>query len=772
MTRKLARWAGAAAALLALGVLCGTTGPAAAGEGSQVDDGTTSDARRLLVFSVPGLTWSDLDRLDLPAIEAFAAGAAVGDLVPRSVVHRSDAGDAYLTISAGTRAAGVDGADGEVLRVVEEPAEGNVGEVFRRRTGLVVTDGSVVLGWPELERRNDREPFDAELGQLHDSLSIAGVATMVVGNADGTDEIGTEFDRGIQRQVGLGFVDGRGVVENGRLGTDLLAVDPDWPFGLRLEPERVVGAFTEGWDATRADQRLAAMVEASDLVRAMRYEPLVTRERYTELRDRALRATDDLFARLVERVDPDEDAVLLLAPYNQNRRIGLTVAALRTPAGSAGYLRTATTQRSGIVSLVDVAPTILDVFGVNAPVSMEGRPFEQIASTASLDERIDHLVSVNTASRFREHLLTPTTLVIVAGMALVAAVAAAAVAGGWSDRAFAGIRFASLAVLAAFPMSYVARAFPLQDLGLAFYWAFLVGSTILVAAVATVVGARLAGPRIALGIVLSLVLLVLVADVMTGSDLSLGSAFGYSPTGNSRLYGISNYSYGQVAAAACILAALISARYPTRRGRLGAIAILGALLVVLGVPVWGSDVGGVLAFTPAIGVFVMVLYGYRIRPRTVVLAGAATAVVLLAFGFLDLSRPPSQRAHLGRLFERIGREGLDPLVSIVERKLLANLQVSTGSAWVLAIPVGLAFWAFLARHRSASMPRIRARVPTLHAGLMAAAAAAVLGSVLNDSGAIVGGIVFTVVAASLAFLSAEAAVGGVSPSRLAREEPS
>jgi hypothetical protein len=138
-----------------------------------------------------------------------------------------------------------------------------------------------------------------------------------------------------------------------------------------------------------------------------------------------------------------------------------------------------------------------------------------------------------------------------------------------------------------------------------------------------------------------------------------------------------------------------------------------------------------------------------------VLAGVASVAAIVAFGLLDLSRPPEQRAHLGRLFERVGNEGLEPLVSIVERKLLANLRVSTSSFWVLAIPIGLAFWAFLAHHRTAVMATLRARLPALHAGLVAATIAAVLGSLLNDSGAIVGGVAFTVVAASLAYLATD-----------------
>src|SRR3546814_1701588 len=112
---------------------------------------------------------------------------------------------------------------------------------------------------------------------------------------------------------------------------------------------------------------------------------------------------------------------------------------------------------------------------------------------------------------------------------------------------------------------------------------------------------------------------------------------------------------------------------------------------------WGSDVGGVLAFTPTVLVFAALVWKRRIRLRTIVAGGVATAAAITAFGFLDLARPPEERAHLGRLFERVGDEGLGPLLSIMARKFVANLRVSTSSLWVPALPLAVACRLFLSR---------------------------------------------------------------------------
>ncbi|HKH24042.1 MAG TPA: hypothetical protein VKA42_01170 [Acidimicrobiales bacterium] len=740
-------------ALVALAALGSWAPPAGAspsgGRGGEGTSGDPEDAPRLLVLSVPGLTWADVDEHDVPNIEAFLDGAALADLAPRGVSPRSTPGAAYLTISAGSRATSDPLVDGQQLAVDEQSAGSTAGEIFERRTGLAPDGTYVSLAWPTLVRTNAGEPYDAELGLLAETLDDAGLGAVAIGNADGTDTTGPSFER----QAGLAVVTGDGVVPGGELGEDLLVSDPRRPFGRRLDADRVAEHVGAAWEAPAGKDGGMVLVEASDLARTMRYRDRVDEERYDQLWAEALAETDDLVGRLLDSVDAGRDAVLLVAPYNLPGDRNLTVAALRQPSGAAGYLRSASTQRSGFLTLVDIAPTVFDVLDVARPTSMEGRPAEIVVSGASLDDRVDRLVTLNAASRFREQMLFPTTLVVVVVLAGVCAAAVVVIArGGW-PRVAGIVVFAALADLGVLPLSYVARAFPLEDLGAGFYWAFVVIGAVALAAAATALAARSGRPRLALVGVLAVVLAVPILDVMTGSNLSLSAAFGYSPTGNSRLYGISNYAFGQVAAAACLLAGMLASTRPGRRRRLEAIALLVAVLVVIGVPIWGSDVGGILAFTPTILVFALVVSRRRIRLRSLVVAGLATVVAVVAFGLLDLSRPEGRRAHLGRLFERVGDEGVQPLLDIMERKLLANVGVTTSSFWVAAIPVAVGFIVFLARYPGRPLACVRERIPALQAGLVAAYVATVVGSVVNDSGMIVGGITLTVLAVSLLVLA-------------------
>lgn len=745
-------------AAVAASALSGAPAPAAASvSAAPVQPG--GGGTRLLVVSMPGLTWDDVAGNRLPALDEFLADAAVADLAPRGVSPRSGPGDAYLTIASGGRSTTDPEVDGQVLAVDEESSGSAAGEIFERRTGVAPSGPFVSLVWPRLVRLNDAQPYGAEPGLLTQSLAEAGVSAAVIGNADGTDSISPTYER----QVALALADRSGQVPGGAIGKDILSPDVAKPFGVGLDQGEVVSRFEEAWrqasggGAAGGDgaEGGVVLVEASDLARALRYRPIVDRARYRQLYADALADSDALFAELMDLVDPAKDTVLVVAPYNTAGDRNLTAVAMRGPDTEPGYLQSASTQRPGFLTLVDVAPTILDVFDIDRPDDMEGRPALVTTSGRSAGARIDHLITLNDASRFREQLLTPTTTVLVIGLAGVIAAAMVAHASRWSRRVRSMIRAVALVLLTMLPASYLTRLFALEERGVGFYWLTLSLFSVAFAAAAVALAARLRRPRVALVAVLGLMALVLVGDVVTGSNLSLSAAFGYSPTGNSRLYGISNYSYGQLAGASCLLAAWLAATWPDRRGRVAALVAMVATLVVLGVPIWGADVGGILAFTPTIAIFTVVLMRRRVRWRTVFIGLVATTAAVLVFGFLDLARAPGRRSHLGRLFERTGKEGLGPLLDLVQRKLLANLAVSTSSLWVAAIPLGIALGAYLWWFPGRPYGLVKRSFTTLDAALAGSVVAAVLGSALNDSGAIVGGVMSAVVSLALVALLME-----------------
>src|SRR5439155_10333092 len=167
------------------------------------------------------------------------------------------------------------------------------------------------------------------------------------------------------------------------------------------------------------------------------------------------------------------------------------------------------TRRSGFVSIVDVAPTILDAFRVAAPDSMEGRPMERGRTWGSFADRRSFLVDANQAAGFRDARITPVTIGFITAQVLLT-VAAAIAFTLHGRRALRVIELGALGLLGVLPATFLAGLLPFDRHPVALYWLFLAGVGVVIA-----LGASLASDRYGVGplvVCLGAIVAVLVVD--------------------------------------------------------------------------------------------------------------------------------------------------------------------------------------------------------------------------------------------------------------------
>ncbi len=116
---------------------------------------------RVLIVSVPTLTWTDLDGGDAPNLSRFLDSAAIADLATRADRQPAKLGAAYVTIGAGTRAAGDETTDGEGLASDERFGSGNAGAAYQQRTGAPPRGGIVDLGIARIDGANASLLYEA-----------------------------------------------------------------------------------------------------------------------------------------------------------------------------------------------------------------------------------------------------------------------------------------------------------------------------------------------------------------------------------------------------------------------------------------------------------------------------------------------------------------------------------------------------------------------------------------------------------------------------------
>ncbi|MGQ0824789.1 MAG: hypothetical protein ACT4OX_07155 [Actinomycetota bacterium] len=715
-----------AAALV--GALLAPPGLAAADDRPPVD--------RVLMLSLPGVSYRNLDLERLPNLAHLLDESAVANLSVRGVRRRPTLGDGYVTIGAGTRSVGRTLDEGECFSGSEPFEEGIAREAMARRAGIAVAGISetavVCLAQPAIATRNDNLLFDAEIGGLGDALAAAGVHRAVIANADRAEPTGTA---GYFRMAGLALADSNGVVPGGTVSQELLTRDPAAPFGVRAAPEAFVAAFDANWI-----ERSVVLVEASDLVRFDAYRSSVAKDARDDLELALLESFDALVGELLQRVDAERDAVLVVGPAHMGGTARLTMAGLRAPGRYAGELRSAYTRRTGVVSIVDIAPTILDLLGLERTDDMEGRPFEAVRSGASVESRVGDLAGVDEAARFRDGMISKVTTWFVVLQVLLTL--AALVVSTRFARGRAAVEICALGLLGFLPATYLAGVFPFHEWGAALYWCFLLGVGAAIGAAAWLFTDRRGITTLIAALVV--VVGVLVVDVVSGARLQFNTSLGYSPTVAGRFAGLGNLAYAQLAAATLLLAGLVAFRVGGRRGAWIAVGLLGLAIIVDGAPFWGADVGGVLSLVPAYAFTATMLLGGHLRWRHGLLYGGGTVALVALFAAFDASRPEDDRTHLGRLVHDTSDGGWDHLSTVLERKMSANLDVLFSSVWTVMLPIVLAGIAYLVYRAPGRMRGILARIPPLRAALAGLAVLAVLGFALNDSGIAVPGVMLGV----------------------------
>ncbi|HLT70578.1 MAG TPA: hypothetical protein VKZ72_10460 [Acidimicrobiales bacterium] len=715
---------GPAALLLALVAALVAAGTGCA---SSTAEGIDRPVERVLIVSLPYTDWETVEGADMPVLRDLVEGSAIADVTTRIGRRSATSTDAYLTIGAGTRAV-APSIDTAVAVEPEETYGGlPAGEFLARRLGEV-PEGIAYLGIGAAIDANESSAFGAEVGLLGDRLDEAGVHRAVVANADAVEgfvSVDPPPEGAYARGAATALMGSDGTVPDGAVGRSLLADDPGAAFGWRLDPAKVLAAFDQAWDR---EGRVVALVEASDLSRVAAYGSLASAPQRRALREQALADADVLLGALLERVDPERDAVLVLSPVSPSAA-ALGLAVLQAPGVDGGLLQSATTRRDGYVQMADVAPTVLDLLGEPVPTEMEGRPFR--VGGRDVADRTAHLVEAAEAAEFRDATLPLAITGITALLVVLAlAVRVRRRLPRRARRLLPPLVYGALGIVPASflvgPVGAVRADLPAQVVVVA-----VVAGAVAVAADRAEAWRPGAGPLVAVGTIVVLI----GVDLLLGAPLQLNTLFGYSVAVAGRFTGVGNLAFALFGSATIVLAGLLADRLGERGVRL-AVALMAVVVVVEGLPMLGADVGGVLSMVPAFGVCALILWGRSIGWREAVGLVAGTLVVLLVFALVDAARPAEVETHLARFADHVLSGRWDTLTKSLGRRWQASLGGAELAGWVTVATTLAAAGAYAAMVAAGRMGPGATR-PLRHRPTIAAAAGlgvlAVVGLVANDS---------------------------------------
>jgi len=758
---------------IVLPALAGAVGPSAA----PVADGTRSS--QVVLILAPYLTWSDISAQTTPRLWEGARQGLVANINAR---NRAGAGESMMTerglsIGSGAPAVGDPGALDAFDR--DESFLGNRVETITPAylQAPLGENAIAYLGLPRTRKANTANSFNTTVGLLGSTISDGGGVSAAIGNSDLR---GGKTNGSFERPAALVAMDQDGFVRFGDVSERLLSAEVSAPFALRSDPAKMKSAMEDARrDIETSDARKSlVVVDPGDLYRAQQaavnVDPAVAVDQWKA----ALAGLDACYASAREVWPRSTIIISSIATRDAAGDVDCFGPLIITgPRVQPGTLISASTHRAGLVTDFDLAPSILAMLDIAAPIQMGGAALTASAGSGTLAGRVSTLKRANSTAASVEAVRLPvinafvvvTVLIIVLGALFV--FLADRILSPRTCRVLKRLMYAAILFVLCLPVAnwlmFFIYRWPQTPSGvLTQYLATATALWVISLLVAWKGNRRL--PLIAL---CALTALVIIVDQFLGAPASFASIFGYSPIAAARYYGMGNEAAGILVGAVMVGAALLIDQYPQARWmgafkRYGIIAAGLVTMIAAAAPVLGANAGVAIWATLGFIVFWLLINAKRFSVKTVAVMVAAVVVVVGAFVLVDLFAP-GEGTHLGKLVLDMAQGGFGPFWTVATRKLVTNIRVFAYTNWAYIFVAVVAYLIVVSFRPTGDFAVMLGKNRAFHKALISVLITGIIAFCTEDSGIVLPSLMVIYLGTSIVWLMLEPLKGATREERSA-----
>ncbi|MBP9115404.1 MAG: hypothetical protein KBF89_03580 [Acidimicrobiia bacterium] len=698
---------------------------------------------KVVIISIPRVTWKMLDNIEVPNINSLIENGSTGSLSILTPGKARSLENGYISISAGNRANAAP-ASLSTFYSPDEIVDGQVARnIFIDQRGSIKHNntGAIALNFEYTIVKNSKSLYEPDAGAFATALKANNKTISVIGNADYCSKLIMSCN---QRAIAYLGSDNNGEVENAEISRKIL--NDDLTINNKIVKEKTIESI-KNHDVTAVE---CSDLEKLDAKRISTSEELANEQMY-----KAIKSCDGLIGSIKSELNLNKDQIYIISPVSPRIKEQLTVFVGNGKGIKAGYATSGITRREGIISLADIAPSILDFYHIEIPNTMIATLLNYKPSSDTVAEKKDMLISVN------EHgLLRDSSFVYVAGSFILIV---------FLSIVFSIISYKKIPKLRRFTkyLLYASISMPTITFLIAPFMMMLEKPVYIyiVFAFLTVFSSMLAyhfakkyKSQMVILVISTITLAVQLLDIITGGNLQLNSYFGYSTVVAGRFAGFGNLAFSIVAISSVVIVAMVKQLAKSKQilnkrwVNIFLLSILMFVLIMDGLPYLGSDVGGVLALTPMVFTVGLMLFNKRIDYKTIFISGFITIITLSIFSLFDLSRPLSERTHLGRFIEvLINGEGK----TIIERKILLNIEILSNSLIATLVIFITIYIIFLFLKPERFIKKMILENPAYRYIVYPGLIVGILGMLLNDSGVAIPGMMLSIAMPPLALLAFE-----------------
>lgn len=598
-------------------------------------------------------------------------------------------------------------------------------EIYENRVGALdkkYAIGNIQIG--KLYNQNENNNYSPYLGALGDSLHNLGLKTAVFGNSD-TDEEKI-------RTAALISMDSKGLIDYGNLD-NVLMEDMDYPYGFKTDYEKIL---REMYDIKSKASLI--LMDTGDLARLNNYSNFLSQDIFDYKRNLILKEIDQFVGNLTDILDKEKSLLMILSPNSGEERIDgnkLSPIILWGKDIEKGTVTSSTTNREGIISNLDIAPTVTSFFNISSE-NMLGNPIKSIEKNKSLNYIKSISRRINTTSKVRSKTLLIYGIISIIIMIMTILIFFLNIK---MNNRIGDLFRTSLLLLYGAPIILILNSLFIIDSVLKFFISLIVVIGIYV---------FLTKKYNNDGIMFFLsffFFLIMIFDLLLNGALTRFSVLSHDPIIGARYFGIGNEMVGGFLAVTTLIAGLLFKKY---NNKFISISILLLSVAIVGHPKLGANVGGTIAVLVATIYFILEIIEKQLNFKNITLIIIITGLVIMIMGYIDIALNPNP-THLGKTLMSLNEKGVDIVRNIINRKLLMNIKLIGISIWTKVLFVNIFVQVAISYIYEDRI--IKLMDTGLGKGILSGMVGSIIGFLLNDSGVILSAISMNLITIFLLF---------------------
>ncbi|OWZ84794.1 hypothetical protein [Natranaerobius trueperi] len=669
----------------------------------------------LVIILIPGLSLQEaVNEGNLEKLQKFISRGAIG-LMNQGVSGRYHPAASYISLGSGVRATTEQ--DANIVLQKEETNEGVTGQtLYHRHFGKnqIPETSALVPNLPILESSNNKLRHTVNLGSLGHNLQESDTELFYWGNSD-TNEI--------ERFGVLTFMNTKGYLDNTIISSEkTLTYSKEHPYGKKTNYDNLKEQLNSNLNSNLDIQ----IYELGDLWRIKQYSSNLKEDRKLTLKDEAYNEINNILEFIGDYTDTHQVVVLnpvnTVSDYHSGQRLNFFLV---SPAEKQGLLTSNTTQRTGIISNLDFAPSLLKHQNNNIPETYLGDVInfnyeEHVAKELTDTKNVFLQIHQNRPLIIQGFILFQI-IVILSGL----------INSLLFNKIIPLVDTLLLSMMVSPLLFLFLGGFP--DLEIVKTSIILILGSIAIA----IFIQHYFDTKDAVILLALLVSGSLILDTLMGNQLLYKSVLGHDPISGARYYGIGNEFMGILLGSYTLFMLSFAEKNPRLLWSYVPVTIF--IVYLFAHPQLGANFGG---FISTIGVFVFVIlllrndFNIKIDIKLILFGGIGIA--LLAFVLLIILNTRTEViSHLGRTIELVNNQGIQELYNIIIRKVSMNISLIRYSIWskVLLAFLGVLL-TILVFKPTDKINQLKRTSPFIYRAIQANAIGSLLVFLLNDSGVV------------------------------------